>query len=121
MSYLQNSCACFKLLLPKKKKKEEKKLLWPQPADDKCTEMFEKQTTQALDDPLTQGESRGRLKMATREREPQLLRQQAASAMRSLLIEYLQNYGRNMNLAFVTEWQAFREYDEMGSLWSVLF
>lgn len=58
--------------------------------------------------------------MATREREPQLLRQQAASAMRSLLIEYLQNYGRNMNLAFVTEWQAFREYDEMGSLWFVL-
>lgn len=37
------SCFC--------QKEEEKKLFWPQPADDKCTEMFEKQTTQALDGP----------------------------------------------------------------------
>ncbi len=63
-------------------------------------------------------ESRGRLKMATdqRARTPsRFLGQRAVSAMLSSLIEYLQNGGRNMNLAFVTEWQTLWKYNEPGN------
>lgn len=85
--------------------------------------MFQKENKTCLADPSWKMRAEVIYKwLQSRGQESQPVTSTAAGlGFVSSLIEYLQNAGGNVNLAFVTVWQTFREHDEMGSVQCLLW